>query len=256
MSGQYSMKKTKILVVDDHPLVRFGVINQLKSYDEFVVVGEAEDGEDAIAKTKALGPDLVIMDIFMPGISGIEATKLLKKKYPSTRVLILTGFENEDYVYQIIRSGAGGYVLKSVEKEQLIEAVRAVMKGEKFFSPGISKLIVENFIRKAEGQKNPAPFRRRNSDKAGKRNSYPCCGRADKSANCRETVYQRTNGRYPSHEHHAKTEYPRCRKPCPLCHRQRPRTIKRMTPTGINEMFTTINITLSQYSFNNYGLNR
>ncbi len=151
------MKKTKILVVDDHPLVRFGVINQLKTCEEYVVVGEAEDGEDAIAKTKALGPDLVIMDIFMPGISGIEATKLLRKKYPTTRVLILTGFENEDYVYQIIRSGAGGYVLKSVEKEELLDAVRAVMRGEKFFSPRISKLIVENFIRKAEGQIIPIP---------------------------------------------------------------------------------------------------
>jgi len=152
------MKKTKILVVDDHPLVRFGVINQLKTCEDYVVVGEAEDGEDAIAKTKALSPDLVIMDIFMPGISGIEATKLLRKKYPSTRVLILTGFENEDYVYQIIRSGAGGYVLKSVEKEELLDAVRAVLRGEKFFSPRISKLIVENFIRKAEGQKNPIPL--------------------------------------------------------------------------------------------------
>ena len=101
------MKKTKILVVDDHPLVRFGVINQLKSSDDYIVVGEAEDGEDAIAKTKALTPDLVIMDIFMPGLSGIEATKLIKKKYPETKILILTGFENEDYVYQIIRSGAG-----------------------------------------------------------------------------------------------------------------------------------------------------
>ena len=151
------MKKTKVLVVDDHPLVRFGVINQLRSCEDFVVVGEAEDGEDAIAKTKALSPDLVIMDIFMPGINGIEATKLLKKKYPAIRVLILTGFENEDYVYQIIRSGAGGYVLKSVEKEELIKAAQAVVKGEKFFSPGISKLIVDNFIRKAEGQKLPVP---------------------------------------------------------------------------------------------------
>lgn len=151
------MSKIKILVVDDHPLVRFGVINQLKTSDDFVVVGEAEDGEDAIAKTKALAPDLVIMDIFMPGISGIEATKLLKKKFPSTRVLVLTGFENEDYVYQIIRSGAGGYVLKSVEKEELIEAIRAVMRGDKFFSPRISKLIVDNFIRKAEGQGTTMP---------------------------------------------------------------------------------------------------
>src|SRR5450830_1591991 len=146
------MSKIKILVVDDHPLVRFGVINQLKTYDDLVVVGEAEDGEDAIAKTKTLAPDLVIMDIFMPGISGIEATKLLKKKFPSTRVLVLTGFENEDYVYQIIRSGAGGYVLKSVEKEELIEAIRAVMKVDKFVSPRISKVIVDNFIRKVEGQ--------------------------------------------------------------------------------------------------------
>ena len=151
------MKKTKILVVDDHPLVRFGVINQLKASEDYIVVGEAEDGEDAIAKTKALTPDLVIMDIFMPGLSGIEATKLIKKKYPDTKILILTGFENEDYVYQIIRSGAGGYVLKSVEKEELIEAVAAVVRGEKFFSPRISKLILENFIRKAEGQKSPIP---------------------------------------------------------------------------------------------------
>ncbi|HTX19848.1 MAG TPA: response regulator transcription factor [Bacteroidota bacterium] len=149
------MKKTKILVVDDHPLVRFGVINQLKASEDYVVVGEAEDGEDAIAKTKALSPDLVIMDIFMPGLSGIEATKLIKKKHPETKILILTGFENEDYVYQIIRSGAGGYVLKSVEKEELLDAVASVLKGEKFFSPRISKLILDNFIRKAEGQKPP-----------------------------------------------------------------------------------------------------
>ena len=150
------MEKIKILVVDDHPLVRFGVINQLKSTGEFTIVGEAEDGEEAIEKTKTLKPDLVIIDIFMPGLSGIEATRLIKKKYPETKVLALTGFENEDYVYQIIRSGAGGYVLKSSEKDELLKAVRSVMNGERFFSPGISKLMIDNYLRRAEGKPEPA----------------------------------------------------------------------------------------------------
>jgi two-component system, NarL family, response regulator NreC len=151
------MEKTKILVVDDHPLVRFGVINQLKSANEFVIVGEAENGEEAIEKTKTLKPDLVIIDIFMPGLSGIEATRLIKKKHPETKVLALTGFENEDYVYQIIRSGAGGYVLKSAEKDELLKAVRAVINGERFFSPGISKLMIDNYLRRAEGKPEPVP---------------------------------------------------------------------------------------------------
>ena len=148
------MTKIKILVVDDHPLVRFGVISQLKTSHEFEVVGEAEDGEEAVQKAEKLSPDLILMDLFLPGLSGIEATKIIRKKFPAIRVLVLTGYENRDYVYQIVNSGADGYILKDAEKQQIFDAIRAVMRGEKFFSPRVSKLIIDDFVKKAEGKQD------------------------------------------------------------------------------------------------------
>lgn len=144
------MEKIRILIADDHPLVRSGLIKLLESYKEFATVGEASDGDQAIAMTMELKPDVVVIDLSMPKVSGIEATRIIRKQSPETKVLVLTMHDNEEYVFQILRSGAGGYILKNSNKDELAAAIRAVAKGEKFFSPRVSEIMVQGYLRKAE----------------------------------------------------------------------------------------------------------
>ena len=152
------MDKIRVLLADDHPLVRSGLIRLLEPHKDITVVGEAEDGEEAIQKAKQLKPDVVVIDLSMPKVSGVEAAKILQKEYPSARVLVLTMHENEEYVYQIFKSGAGGYILKNAGREEIATAIRAVAKGERFFSPRVSEIMVEGYLRKAEDrEKRPAP---------------------------------------------------------------------------------------------------
>lgn len=146
-----TMDKIRILLADDHALIRSGIATLLQSSADFSIIGEAKDGEEAIQKAKELNPDVIVIDLSMPKLSGIEATKIIKKKYPHIRVLVLTMHENEEYVYQILKSGAGGYVLKSAGKEELSSAIRAVARGEKFFSPRVSQIMAEGYLRRAEG---------------------------------------------------------------------------------------------------------
>jgi len=151
------MNKIRILLADDHPMVRSGLINLLEPFKEFVVIGEAGDGEEAVAMTRELEPDIVIIDLSMPKLSGIEATKLIRKNNPSTKVLVLTMHDNEEYVYQILKCGAGGYMLKNTGKEELATAIRAVAKGETFFSPRVSEIMVNAYLRKANArEEHPA----------------------------------------------------------------------------------------------------
>lgn len=142
------MKKIRIVMADDHDVVRLGVSALLSTVPDFDVVGQAANGEEAVAAVKKLAPDVVILDLEMPKMSGVEAAKIIKFKYPNTKILILSGFENEKYVTQILRSGAGGYIVKSVGKEELAEAIRAVAVGERFFSPSVSRIMVEGLLKK------------------------------------------------------------------------------------------------------------
>lgn len=151
------MDKIRILLADDHTMIRSGIATLLQSIKEFSIVGEAEDGEDAVHKTSELRPTVVVIDLSMPKLSGIEATKIIKKRYPETNVLVLTMHENEEYVYQILKSGASGYVLKSAGKDELAAAIRAAAKGEKFFSPRISQLMVEGYVKRVEKGTPDAP---------------------------------------------------------------------------------------------------
>jgi two-component system response regulator NreC len=144
------MDKIRILLADDHTMVRSGIVTLLQNIKEFAIVGEAEDGEDAVHKTGELRPTVVVIDLSMPKLSGIEATKIIKKRYPETNVLVLTMHENEEYVYQILKSGASGYVLKSAGKDELVAAIRAAAKGEKFFSPRISQLMADGYVKRVE----------------------------------------------------------------------------------------------------------
>jgi DNA-binding NarL/FixJ family response regulator len=140
------MKKIRILVVDDHPLARFGIKNQLKDVEDLVVGGEAEDGEVAMQKVKELHPDVVILDLFIPVLSGFEVVKLVRRDFPEVHVMILTAYEQEEYLHQALEFGAEGYLLKSAEKEELMAGVRAVSKGERAFSPRIKEFIVKGYL--------------------------------------------------------------------------------------------------------------
>lgn len=144
------MKNIKILIVDDHEVVRDGLKNILLSLKDVAIAGEAANGEDSITMYESLKPDLVIMDISMPGMNGIEATRVIKENDPNAKILILTMHDNQEYLNQIIRSGAKGFVLKNTDKEELLDAVRTVAGGENFFSKDISKLIIDNYIRSAK----------------------------------------------------------------------------------------------------------
>jgi two-component system response regulator NreC len=145
------MEKIRVLLADDHTLIRSGIATLLQGYKDIDVVGEAQDGEEAVEKAGELEPDVVVIDLSMPRLSGIEATKIITRMHPRVRVLVLTMHENEEYVYQILKSGAGGYVLKSAGREELSSAIRAVARGEKFFSPRISEIMAEGYVRRKEG---------------------------------------------------------------------------------------------------------
>lgn len=140
------MKKIRILVVDDHPLARFGIKNQLKDVEDLIIVGEAEDGEQAMQKVKELHPDVVILDLFIPVLSGFEVVKLVRKDFPDVHVMILTAYEQEEYLHQALEFGAEGYLLKSAEKEELIAGVRTVSRGDRAFSPRIKEFIVKGYL--------------------------------------------------------------------------------------------------------------
>ena len=140
------MKKIHLLIVDDHPLARFGIRNQLKDVEDFAVVGEADDGDAALQKVKELHPDVLILDLFIPIMSGFEVTKTVRNTYPETHVLILTAYEQEEYVQQALEFGAEGYLLKSAEKEELIAAIRSVVQGDKAFSRRVKEIIVKGFL--------------------------------------------------------------------------------------------------------------
>lgn len=143
-------KKIRILLADDHALVRDGMKTLLKDVSDFYVAGEASNGQEVIQKVMELSPDVVIMDISMPQMTGLEATDIIQRDFPKTKVLILTMHENEDYAYQIFKSGAAGYILKNAEKKEFIDAIRTVRKGEKFFSRAVSGVMSKNYVRKSQ----------------------------------------------------------------------------------------------------------
>ncbi|MDB6018146.1 MAG: DNA-binding response regulator [Pedosphaera sp.] len=139
-------KRIRVLLVDDHPVVRRGIRSCLSNLDHLEIVGEAVDGKEAIAKVNELKPDIVLMDIDMPVMSGLEATRLLRSESPEIRVLILSVHSNKQYVLQIIQSGAQGYVLKDASPADLVRAIESVNGGEVFFSPDISQIVLNQYL--------------------------------------------------------------------------------------------------------------
>lgn len=133
----------KVLLADDHFLVREGLRSSLSEYPHIQIVGEASNGREAVDKAHRLSPDIVLMDINMPEMNGLEATAALRKRGSGARVLALTVHNNKQYILQIIRSGAQGYVLKDTSPDELVRAIQAVLKGEAFFSPSVSSVVLQ-----------------------------------------------------------------------------------------------------------------
>ncbi len=148
------MSKLRILIVEDHGIVREGIRSLLEGQPDIEVVGEAAEGEEAVEKAVQLQPELVLMDIAMPGMNGIEATRRIKKELPEVAVLILTMHDDEEFFFPVLRAGASGYILKDADSQELLYAIRVVRRGQAFLSPAVTKTLLGDFIDKASESEN------------------------------------------------------------------------------------------------------
>ena len=146
--------KIKVLLAEDHIIVREGTRELLQREPDIEVVGEASDSEESIRLAEELKPDVVIMDIAMPKVNGIEATKKIKKIIPTTAVLILTAYDTEQYIIALLEAGAAGYLLKNVRGNQLVDAVRSVYSGESVLQPSTTRQIINRLTSKLSGQED------------------------------------------------------------------------------------------------------
>jgi NarL family two-component system response regulator LiaR len=139
------MTKIRVLIVDDHPVVRHGLKNMLNSVKDIEVVGEAETSEQALEQVSQLLPDVVLLDIRMPGASGLRVVQSLQRAHPKTKIIILTSYDNDEHLFEALRAGAHGYLLKSVAHEKLTGAIRSVHSGERLLSPDLVGRVLEEF---------------------------------------------------------------------------------------------------------------
>lgn len=148
------MASIRVLIADDHPFFRDGLRVLFEATPDTELVGEATDGDEAVALAAELAPDVILMDLRMPGTGGIEATRKILEKAPETGILVVTMVEDDDSVFAAMRAGARGYLLKGADKEEMLLAIRAVARGEAVFGPGIARRLIQYFSPPA-----PAPAR-------------------------------------------------------------------------------------------------
>lgn len=141
------MSPIRVLIADDHRLFRQGLRQICEKVGRLEVVGEAENGEEAVALARRLQPDVVLMDIRMPVMDGVEATRRITARVPSARIIILTMYRQDQYVFDAIKAGARGYLLKDIDEQELVDAVRAVHRGEALIDPGLATRLLEEFRR-------------------------------------------------------------------------------------------------------------
>jgi DNA-binding NarL/FixJ family response regulator len=152
------MNKIRVLVVDDHPIVREGICALLAVVGDIEVVGEAANGSEAIDMVRELEPDVVLMDIAMPIMGGLEATRRICREFPRIKVLILTQYDDKEYVLPVIEAGASGFVSKAAASSELIAGIRSVHRGDSYLSPPAAKLVVEGYRYKAGSRTAKDPY--------------------------------------------------------------------------------------------------
>jgi two-component system, NarL family, response regulator DevR len=151
------MKKQRIILVDDHELVRIGLKSLLERHPQFDVVGEAGSAREALEQVESLKPDVVVMDIRLPGTSGIDACEQIVNQYPETKVLMLTSYAEDEMLFSAIRAGASGYVLKQIGSEDLIKAIEAVGHGEAMLDPSVTQRVFQE-VRRAVKEEEASAF--------------------------------------------------------------------------------------------------
>ena len=151
------MRKIKVLIVDDHTIVRDGVCALLALTGDIEVAGEAANGNEALEMVRKLEPDVVLMDIAMPIMGGLEATRRIHKEFPKTKVLVLTQHDDKEYFFPVIESGASGFISKAGASSELVQGIRSVYRGDSFLSPSVAKLMIEDYQRNTgeRGKQDP-----------------------------------------------------------------------------------------------------
>jgi len=151
------MDKIKVLIADDHRVVREGLMAILRERDDLDVVGEARDGQEAVEKARELSPDVILMDVSMPRMSGVEAARVIKRESPHIGIVALTMYDEEKYIFDLVRAGATGYLLKDADSSQIIAAIRSISKGESLIHPSVAGKILAEFSLLSSGKgKKPA----------------------------------------------------------------------------------------------------
>lgn len=151
------MTPIRVLVVDDHTLIRQGIVGLLESQPDVEVVGEAGNVSDAVDAASRLKPDVVLMDYSLPGGTGVDAARAIRAEQPGTHVLILTIHDRDDYLYEALRAGVSGYVLKGADVSELLRAVRSAAAGETYLYPGATKTLIEDYLRSVRGEPERDP---------------------------------------------------------------------------------------------------
>ena len=152
------MQKIRVLVVDDHTIVRDGICALLGLAGDIEVVGEASNGIEALELVRKLSPDIVLMDIAMPGMDGLQATQQIHNEYPGVKVLALTQYNDKEYVFPVLEAGAHGFISKASASSELSTGIRCVYRGDSFLSPSITKILVEDFREGGPNKKKTDPY--------------------------------------------------------------------------------------------------
>ncbi len=139
------MDRIKVLIVDDHRVVREGLSAILKSKENIQVLGEAQDGQEAVEKARSLLPDVILMDVSMPKMTGVEATRIIKREFPHIGIIALTMYEEQQYIFDLVRGGATGYLLKDSDSDQIVKAIQSVYRGDSLIHPAVASKILAEF---------------------------------------------------------------------------------------------------------------
>jgi DNA-binding NarL/FixJ family response regulator len=143
------------MLVDDHQLVRDGIKSLLTGIDDIEIIGEAAHSTELFEKLESAKPDLLVLDISLPGLSGIEVTKIICEKYPEIKVMILSMYNSEDFIFNALKAGANGYLPKNTTRNELLEAIYAIHSGEEFFGESVSKIMLKSFVKRATDDEKP-----------------------------------------------------------------------------------------------------